>query len=83
MAKEKSKTTGTVVYAGKPNRGYRNELIEKGYTSPDEQIQIGKKIMFSWVDAIPLQPNAELRGEVKRGILYRMQHKDIIGIETN
>lgn len=83
MAKEKSKTTGTVVYAGVPNKGYRNDVIEKGFTSPDEPILIGQRIMFSWVDAIPLQPNAELRGEVKRGILYRMQHKDIIGIETN
>lgn len=83
IAKSKSKIKGTVRYAGKPNQGYRDELMEKGRTSPDYQINVGDRVMFHWTDAIPLQPNAELRGELTRKLMYRMQHKDVLGIEVN
>jgi hypothetical protein len=72
-----SKQVGKVVYAGTPVRGYRKEYIYSGHTSPDKAVNVGDRIIFNWNDAIPIQPNAELRGEITRGMLYRMQHKDV------
>ena len=76
-AKLKSKQVGRVVYAGKPNRGYRKEHLFTGKTGPDSPVEVGSRVVFSWNDAIPIQPNAELRGEISRSMLYRMQHKDV------
>ncbi|NBP05186.1 MAG: hypothetical protein EBV15_03040 [Bacteroidetes bacterium] len=76
-AQDLSKQIGTVVYAGTPNRGYKIDVLVNGYTSPDDPVSVGDRVMFNWNDAIPVQPNAELRGEIKRGMLYRMQHKDV------
>lgn len=76
-AQDLSKQIGTVVYAGTPNRGYKIDVLVNGYTSPDDRVSVGDRVMFNWNDAIPVQPNAELRGEIKRGMLYRMQHKDV------
>lgn len=77
IAMHKSKQIGTVVYAGTPNRGYRVEKILAGHTAPDRAVSVGDRVVFNWNDAIPIQPNAELRGEITRGLLYRMQHKDV------
>lgn len=79
-AVELSKQIGRVLYAGVPNKGYRIDVLVNGYTSPDNPVKVGDRVMFNWNDAIPIQPNAELRGEIKRGILYRMQHKDVHAI---
>lgn len=76
-AKAKSKQIGKVVYAGKPNKGYRKEQILIGSTAPDTPVEVGSRVVFNWNDAIPIQPNAELRGEITRSMLYRMQHKDV------
>jgi hypothetical protein len=73
----KSKQLGKVVYAGKPNRGYRIDVLLNGHTAPDDPVNVGDRVVFNWNDAIPIQPNAELRGEITRGLLYRMQHKDV------
>lgn len=77
---ERSKQIGRVLYAGTPNRGYRIEKILAGTTSPDSPVQAGDRVLFNWNDAIPIQPNAELRGEIKREVIYRMQHKDVHAI---
>lgn len=82
-AKTKSKQLGIVRYAGKPNRGYRIEQLQLGHTGPDSAVEVNSRILFNWNDAIPIQPNAELRGEITRGLLYRMQHKDVHGIASN
>lgn len=76
-AKVKSKQLGRVVHAGKPNRQYRAYAINFGIKSGDDPVKPGDRILFNWNDAIPIQPNAELRGEITRGLLYRMQHKDV------
>lgn len=76
-AKVKSKQLGRVVHAGKPNRQYRAYVINFGIKSGDDPVKPGDRILFNWNDAIPIQPNAELRGEISRGMLYRMQHKDV------
>lgn len=82
-AKIKSKQIGRVAYAGKPNRQYRAYVINFGIKSGDEAVNVGDRILFNWNDAIPIQPNAELRGEITRGLLYRMQHKDVHGVVSN
>lgn len=79
-AVELSKQVGRVLHAGAPNKGYRIDVLVNGYTSPDNPVKVGDRVMFNWNDAIPIQPNAELRGEIKRGVLYRMQHKDVHAI---
>ena len=76
----KSKQIGRVMYAGTPVRGYRKEVLVNGYTAPDTAVEVGSRILFNWNDAIPIQPNAELRGEISREVLYRMQHKDVHAI---
>lgn len=83
IAKEQSKQIGRVVYAGTPNRGYRIEKLFNGHTAPDEPVHVGDRVVFNWNDAIPIQPNVELRGEISRSMLYRMQHKDVHGIVPN
>lgn len=75
--KQLSKQIGRVLYAGSPNRGYKIEQLINGYTGPDTPVKAGDRVIFNWNDAIPVQPNAELRGEIDRKVLYRMQHKDV------
>jgi len=78
---DRSKQLGRILYAGKPNKGYRNDLFVKGFTSPDTPVNVGQRILFHWTDAIPLQPVQEIHGEVTREkFLYRMQHKDIMAL---
>jgi co-chaperonin GroES (HSP10) len=77
---DKSKQIGKVIYAGVPNRQYRSHAINFGIKSGDEPVKVGDRILFNWNDAIPIQPNAELRGEITRELLYRMQHKDVHAI---
>lgn len=79
----KSKQIGRVVHAGKPNRQYRVFAINFGIYSGDDPVSVGDRVLFNWNDAIPIQPNAELRGEISRGLLYRMQHKDVHAIVSN
>lgn len=77
QAKLNSKQIGRVMYAGSPNRGYR----QFPDIPNDEPVSVGDRILFNWTDAIPIQPNHELRGEVtKEKMLYRMQHKDAIAL---
>lgn len=80
IAMHKSKQIGRVLYAGTPNRGYRVEKLINGHTAPDTAVKVGDRVVFNWNDAIPIQPNAELRGEISRSLLYRMQHKDVHAI---
>jgi hypothetical protein len=79
-ALHKSKQIGRVLYAGKPNRAYRMETLLTGHSGPDSPVESGSRVVFNWNDAIPIQPNAELRGEIKREVIYRMQHKDVHAI---
>jgi len=78
---KKDKQTGVVRYAGKPNKGYLDSLMNDRPLTPDYQLVPGDKVLFHWSDAIPLQPNQEIRGEIERSTLYRMQHKDILAIK--
>lgn len=80
---ERSKQLGRVLYAGSPNRGYRMEKLLAGTTGPDSPVNVGQRVLFNWNDAIPIQPNAELRGEIKREVIYRMQHKDVHAVIPN
>lgn len=82
-ALHKSKQIGRVLYAGKPNRAYRMETLLTGSSGPDNAVEPGDRVVFNWNDAIPIQPNAELRGEIKREVIYRMQHKDVHAIVPN
>lgn len=79
----KSKQLGRVIHAGKPNRQYRAYVINFGIESGDTAVKPGDRILFNWNDAIPIQPNAELRGEITRNLLYRMQHKDVHAVVSN
>lgn len=75
--KEKSKNLGKVVYSGTPNRGYHK--FQQFY--PDDEIPVGSRVLFHWTDAIPIQPDQELHGEItKQKMLYRMQHKDVLAV---
>jgi len=77
LSSERSKTEGIVRYAGNPT-SYIDEDTGVFYT--DSQVFPGDEIVFHWSDAIPLQPNQEIKGEISRNMfLYRMRHCDVLG----
>lgn len=72
MAKGKSETRGTVLYAGAPVEDYKD--YDYGH---DPEVNVGDKITFKRLDAIPLQYEFHnLLGKT----LYRMQRKDVLAI---
>ena len=81
----KAKQTGVVRYAGAPVRNYlhpthfssRNEPI---YPPGDEPVAVGDRICFSHYDAVPLQQDSYIHGVLSKSILYKMQHRDVLGI---
>tara|TARA_R110000868_G_scaffold360225_1_gene622261 strand:- start:3597 stop:4283 length:687 start_codon:yes stop_codon:yes gene_type:complete len=75
------KCIGKVIHSGKPTRGSRSEHKVKGRTSPDMEIPKGAKVVFHWTNAIPVQPEHEMKGAItKDKMLYRMRPSDIDAI---
>lgn len=78
ISKKLSKNTGTVVHAGGKCRGYYG--IHMAHLGEDPEVNIGDKVIFSELDAIPLE--YEFHAILDRD-LYRMQRKDVLMASTN
>ena len=76
VSKQKAKQVGIVKYAGTPVRAYR--FFPDDY--PDPSLQVGDRVVFSHYNAVPLQQYAEIHGELSKGILYKMQRRDVDAI---
>jgi hypothetical protein len=92
LKKQAAKKIGRVVHAGKPVRRYLfypDINPQKDFPmyfdgqkwSPlMRPVQKDDRIYFSHYDAVPLQLDPTINGELKKVMLYRMQHKDVLAV---
>lgn len=90
LQNKKLKTMGKVVFASKyPVRAIRSQPMLDTTSCPmaniagelmslDRFVRPGDVIQFPYYDATPLQHYHELFGMLSKGVLYRMQHHDVV-----
>lgn len=80
LSEKISQTKGVVTHAGSPIRGYAGDMKHLAHLGEDPNVAVGDNILFSSVDAVPLQ--YEMHSVLEKG-LYRMQRKDVLAIIEN